>query len=187
MSGYCWMLVAALASQGAWCAELVGSAQAGRQVFETQQCIQCHSINGEGGKSAPDLGKHIARDYTPTTMVALMWNHAPAMWEAIQKAGIERPQLTEQSASDLFAYFVAARFFEQPGDAARGKRDFACCIARVVTVSLPRPRPEPRLSSNGNRSPILSPLRSRCGIMPERWARSSPNTISFGFNSRASS
>ena len=28
-------------------------------------------------------------------------------------------------AADLFAYFYSARFFEKPGDAARGKRAFA--------------------------------------------------------------
>ncbi len=42
----------------------------------------------------------------------------------MQKAGIEKPEITDQSAADLFAYFVAARFFEPPGDAARGKHDF---------------------------------------------------------------
>jgi len=38
--------------------------------------------------------------------------------------GIPAATLDEQSAADLFAYFYAARFFEKPGDAARGKRVF---------------------------------------------------------------
>jgi mono/diheme cytochrome c family protein len=47
------------------------------------------------------------------------------MWGAIEKTGVARPLLDEQSAGDLFAFFYAARFFEQPGDAGRGKRVFA--------------------------------------------------------------
>ena len=120
-----WILAGAvLTAQVTLGAEIVGSAQAGRQVFGTQRCIQCHSINGQGGKSATDLGKRIGRDYTPTAIVALMWNHAPQMWEAIRQAGIQKPELTEQSAADLYAYFAASGFFEAPGDAGRGKNDF---------------------------------------------------------------
>ena len=119
-----WILAAAMAGGAVWGAGLPGSAEAGRRVFEAQQCIQCHSVNGQGGKRAPDLGKPVGRDYTPTAMTALMWNHAPAMWQAIAKAGGPRPTVSEQAAADLFAYFAAERFFDRPGDAARGKRDF---------------------------------------------------------------
>ena len=34
------------------------------------------------------------------------------------------PELSEQQAADLFVYFFAARYFEQPGDAKRGQRVF---------------------------------------------------------------
>jgi mono/diheme cytochrome c family protein len=46
------------------------------------------------------------------------------MWAAKARNGIPRPQLGEQQAADLFVYFFAARFFEQPGDARRGRRIF---------------------------------------------------------------
>ena len=36
-----------------------------------------------------------------------------------------KAQLTPEQAADLFAYFVSARYFEKPGDAARGKQAFA--------------------------------------------------------------
>lgn len=132
-----WWILAVAAGQ-VWGAVPAGSAYAGRQVFVAQQCIECHSINGQGGKTAPDLGKHIARDYTPTMMVALMWNHAPDMWAGMEKAGIAKPQLSDRAAADLFAYFVAMRFFDQPGDAARGKQDFAelhCAECHGITKS----------------------------------------------------
>jgi mono/diheme cytochrome c family protein len=104
---------------------LPGDSGRGKEVFRSQNCIACHSVNGEGGKPAPDLGKSAGRGLTPSSMAGLMWNHAPAMWSAIEKQGIAKPQLTEQSAADLFAFFYAARYFDRPGDAGRGKQVFA--------------------------------------------------------------
>ena len=116
----------------------VGEARRGQQLFQSEQCIQCHSVNGRGGTLAPDLARRIDRDYTPTVMASLMWNHAPTMWEAMQKQGIVKAELTPESAADLFAYFVSARYFEKPGDAARGKRAFAakhCTQCHGITSS----------------------------------------------------
>ena len=114
-----------------------GDARRGAQLFSTEQCIQCHSINGHGGTSAPDLGRRVDRDFTPTVMASLMWNHAPNMWSAMRQQGIVKPSLSAESASDLFAYFVSARFFEKPGDAARGKAIFAakhCAECHGITA-----------------------------------------------------
>jgi mono/diheme cytochrome c family protein len=103
---------------------LPGDARNGEAVFRSQNCVTCHSVNGEGGRSAPDLGKRTARDYSPSTMTGLMWNHAPAMWSAMEKQGTALPKVTQQQAADLFAYFFASRYFEKPGDASRGRRLF---------------------------------------------------------------
>jgi mono/diheme cytochrome c family protein len=46
------------------------------------------------------------------------------MWGAMSARGIRAGEVDEQAAADLFAYFYSARFFEKPGDAARGKRVF---------------------------------------------------------------
>jgi mono/diheme cytochrome c family protein len=107
-------------------------------VFVAQSCNQCHSINGEGGKTAPDLGKRIDRNYTPAVLVSIMWNHAPAMWGAMEARGIVRPVLDEQTAADLFAYFYSARFFDKLGDAGRGKQVFSakhCSDCHGITQS----------------------------------------------------
>jgi cytochrome c553 len=101
-----------------------GDASRGAELFKSEKCVSCHSVNGQGGKIAPDLARGGGSQYTPSTMVALMWNHAPAMWAAMEKAGIEKPKLSTDQAADLFAYFYAFRYFEKPGDAARGKRVF---------------------------------------------------------------
>ena len=53
-----------------------------------------------------------------------MWNHAPMMWTAIRENSVRPPDLDEQAAADLFAYFYSVRFFENPGDAGRGKQLF---------------------------------------------------------------
>ena len=115
-----------------------GDARRGEQLFQTQQCITCHSFNGKGGTIAPDLSKRIDRDYTPAVMASLMWNHAPQMWSTMTKQGVSRPTLTAQSAADLFAYFISARYFERPGDAARGKLAFTeehCADCHGITSS----------------------------------------------------
>src|ERR1700689_3982786 len=119
------MIAGALAAN-IWAAgPMSGDAQRGEQLFQSEHCIQCHSFQGKGGTTAPDLSKRIDRDYTPAVMASLMWNHAPAMWSAMKSKGIEKSRMTPDIAADLFAYFVSARFFDRPGDAGRGKQAFA--------------------------------------------------------------
>ena len=134
-----YMVAALLATSAARAAGVpAGDAQAGARLFETQRCIQCHSVNGRGGKLAADLGQRIDRDYTPAFVTTLMWNHAPEMWTAIEQQGIPAPQFSGQSAADLFAYFVAAHYFEKPGDAARGEQVFRskhCAECHGITNS----------------------------------------------------
>src|SRR4051812_44762736 len=131
--------MATLAGHTALAGEITpGDAHRGEQVFRTQQCVRCHSLNGRGGTFAPDLARRIDRDYSPTVMASLMWNHAPEMWSAMKKEGIAPPQVSPEQAADLFAYFVSARYFERPGDAGRGKQLFAakhCADCHGITES----------------------------------------------------
>jgi mono/diheme cytochrome c family protein len=110
---------------GLHAATVAADSERGAQLFESLACIQCHSINGKGGTVAPDLGRRIDRDFTPASLAATMWNHAPAMWAAMRTRNIKAGDLNEQAAADLFAYFYSARFFEKLGDAGRGKRLFS--------------------------------------------------------------
>ena len=103
---------------------IAADAARGERLFNTQSCDRCHSINGKGGTIAPDLGKRIGRNYTPATLAAVMWNHAPAMWSAMRQQNVPQKLLTTQEAADLFAYFYSVRFFDRPADAARGSRVF---------------------------------------------------------------
>lgn len=139
MSTARWLAAAAMVAWSTQAADLLpGDADRGKELFQTQQCVQCHSINGQGGKIAPDLGRRLDRDYTPAVMASLMWNHAPQMWDAMEKQGVTKPHLSQQQAEDLFAFFVSARFFEKPGDAARGKQAFSeehCADCHGITSS----------------------------------------------------
>ena len=101
-----------------------GDSSRGAEVFRDQHCVQCHSVNGKGGNIGPDLGRIVDRDFTPASLAGTMWNHAPAMWAAMQKQGVAATNLSRDAAADLFAYFYSTRFFDRPGDAGRGKADF---------------------------------------------------------------
>jgi mono/diheme cytochrome c family protein len=110
----------------------------GARLFQSQHCVECHALNGNGPKIGPDLGLLIDRGFTPDTLASTMWNHAPAMWAAMTAQKIQIAPMNEQDAADLFAFFYSTRFFEQPGDAARGKRvftDLACDTCHGLTES----------------------------------------------------
>ena len=109
-----------------------------RDSLKASAVLQCHAVNGKGGGTAPDLGKPVDRGFTPAMLAIKMWNHAPVMWAAMQGFGIEKPKLTPQDASDLFAFFYSSRYFDQPGDAARGEAVFAarhCADCHGITES----------------------------------------------------
>jgi mono/diheme cytochrome c family protein len=106
-------LIALLALAGAVRAATAAMDSArGEELFTTLSCIGCHSINGAGGKTGPDLGRRFDRDFTPAGLASTMWNHAPSMWAAMQAQSVRAGALDEQAAADLFAYFYAARFFD---------------------------------------------------------------------------
>jgi mono/diheme cytochrome c family protein len=87
-------------------------------------CVNCHSIRGEGGTQAPDLGRRFDRNYTPAGIAGRMWSHAPVMWVSMTAQNIPLPKLNADQVADLFAFFYSVRFFEKPGEAERGKRVF---------------------------------------------------------------
>jgi cytochrome c2 len=133
-----WRLSIFLASSiSAQAAVLAVDSARGAALFESLACMQCHSINGKGPSIGPDLGRMVARNFTPAALAATMWNHAPAMWASMHDRTIRAGDLNEQAAADLFAYFYSARFFEKPGDAARGKRVLDRGCARCHGLNSP--------------------------------------------------
>ena len=107
---------------------------AGSQVFGSKGCIKCHSVNGVGGKVAPDL----ARAMRPRSFVDLataMWNHLPQMTERMKQLGIVRPHLDSKEAGDLVGFLYTLNYFDPPGNADAGKRLFSekrCVVCHTV-------------------------------------------------------
>lgn len=93
----------------------------GEELFQTLPCIRCHTINGKGGSKGPDLAKRLRSEYSPAGIAARMWNHAPAMWSALEQDGLSVEPIGNQAAADLFGYFYALRLIERPANASRGK------------------------------------------------------------------
>lgn len=97
-----------------------GDSQQGCQLIRDLKCTTCHSLKGEGAATAPDLGRSVARNYSPSHVAGQFWSHAPTVWSHLSRQGISSPRLTEAQAAALFAYFASARYFEPLGDARRG-------------------------------------------------------------------
>lgn len=98
-----------------------GDAKAGMQLFFDKGCGRCHSVLGQGGRSAPDLARAPGGHLSAAELLAGMWNHAPAMWEKMQLEGVRVPAFKQSEMGDLFAFVYSVRSLDEPGDAARGK------------------------------------------------------------------
>ncbi|MBI4442160.1 MAG: cytochrome c [Acidobacteria bacterium] len=91
-----------------------GNAQAGRQLFETKRCAECHSIGGEGGRVGPDLAS-VANVRNPVAWVAAMWNHASGMFQQLSQMNVPFPQFQGTEMVDLQSYIRLVGGSEQQG------------------------------------------------------------------------
>jgi mono/diheme cytochrome c family protein len=141
----------------------------GARLFESEQCIECHSVNGKGANTAPDLGRVLDRDFTPMTLASTMWNHAPTMWSAMRARNVQPAAMNDQAAADLFAYFYSARFFEKPGDAGRGKRLFTerSCVRchGIAEAKSPQALPVSQWKSLGDPIALTAAMWNHSAIM----------------------
>jgi cytochrome c2 len=101
-----------------------GNSSAGQQLVQDLNCTTCHALAGKGAGMAPDLGRAVARNYSPAYVAGKIWSHAPAIWSRLRGQGISSPKLTEEQVAALFAYFASARYFEELGNAKRGSAVF---------------------------------------------------------------
>jgi mono/diheme cytochrome c family protein len=99
----------------------VGSAQAGRKIFEDKQCVVCHQIERVGGVFGPSLDSVV--QFGPIFLAAAMWNHGPSMAAAMQARGIRRPLFSGSELRDLSAYVksVSRARGDQPIQALPGR------------------------------------------------------------------
>ncbi len=152
----------------------------GDRLFASQGCIQCHRLRGKGGTMGPDLGRILDRAYTPSLLAGTMWNHAPAMWSAIQAESVNVGDIDRQAAADLFASFYSARYFEMPGDAGRGKKLFASksCETCHGLASSPNPNAKPVNQWQGLSDPIAL-TGAMWNHSPAMWSELSQRKLSW--------
>jgi len=102
----------------------VGDAQRGRALFfGDKQCSICHSINGEGGRIAPDLSETRPTSPAMGWLTTVLWNHAPGMFRRI-RGSQSYPQLNSQQMADILAFLYQASTTDHPGNATAGRAVF---------------------------------------------------------------
>jgi mono/diheme cytochrome c family protein len=92
----------------------------GGQLFVSKGCAKCHALKGEREKIGPDLGRIDLGD-TQLNLAAKIWNHTPTMIAEMESTGMLKPTLTGQEFAELSAYLYFLRFFDEPGNRARGE------------------------------------------------------------------
>ncbi|MDH3446057.1 MAG: c-type cytochrome, partial [Deltaproteobacteria bacterium] len=110
--------------------EPIGNPQHGKKVFSAKQCVLCHQIERVGGVFGPSLDSVV--HFGPIFFAAAMWNHGPAMAEAMQARGIKRPVFSGTELRDFIAYVQSVSLARGdqpvqvlPGQAENGERLFA--------------------------------------------------------------
>jgi len=83
-----------------------GDAGSGRRLFGAKRCAECHGMGGTGAGAGPALDR-LSRSRSPVLLAAAMWNHGPAMAEAMAARGIKHPALRAAELADLMAYIAA--------------------------------------------------------------------------------
>jgi mono/diheme cytochrome c family protein len=139
-----------------------GNPDAGRRLFSQKRCIVCHQVGGAGGVVGPNLD-FLKQFGAPIFVASAMWNHGPAMMEAMRVKGIERPSFTGSELRDLIAFLAPASAGPQegplyvlPGRAAEGRQLFAAkrCI-ECHSVGGEGGRVGPELAERGLRRSLL--------------------------------
>jgi len=117
--------------------------------FGKKQCAICHSVNGRGGRVAPDLGTIHPGVPAMAWLTTVLWNHAPGMWR--QMGSGTTPRLSQAEMAHIFAFLYQAGASDTAGDPAAGQRVFAakgCAHCHAVG------------SSEGERAPGLNRIEA---------------------------
>lgn len=108
-----------------------GDPHAGEPLFVDKGCVLCHQVGGVGGVIGPNLDA-VASLGSPIAVAAAMWNHGPAMSQAMGARGVPRPAFSDRELIDLVAFLKSAAPVSMeapvqavPGSADEGRRLFA--------------------------------------------------------------
>lgn len=95
----------------------------GDRLFSEKGCSKCHSILGQGGRVGHDLGR-INLKGSRLDVVSNMLNNAQTMGAKMQEMKIIRPRLTGPEIESLIAFLYYVNYFDEPGNASRGRNLF---------------------------------------------------------------
>jgi mono/diheme cytochrome c family protein len=94
----------------------------GRALFTEKLCIRCHSIQGVGGTTGPDLGEIWLGSFMD--IASKLWNHFPRMNEAFRTARLPRPALNADEARKLITFLYFLNYFDRTANPAVGEKLF---------------------------------------------------------------
>ncbi len=106
-----------------------GEAGRGKSLFASKGCLRCHSVFGKSPGIGPDLGRAELRG-SVTQLAGRMWNHWPAMSEAMGVLGMAPPKFKQDELADVFAYLFISRY-DGPAS-GRGRGEAVYRIKRCV-------------------------------------------------------
>jgi mono/diheme cytochrome c family protein len=95
--------------------------QRGWTVFREKSCVACHSVKDEAGHVGPELGPARELPATVVELAGAIWNHSPAMWDAMEHLRIHRPTFLEREMADLVAFLYSFRYAEPGGSPKVGE------------------------------------------------------------------
>src|SRR5262245_19040810 len=101
-----------------------GSVGRGERLLQDKNCLECHALDGRGGKRARDFVRSSGRSQTPALFVSAMWNHGPRMWSEFQSTGQSIPALESHEVADIFAYHYSRLCFSPQGSVVRARSVF---------------------------------------------------------------
>ena len=110
--------------------ESPGDPDRGKRIFAAKGCDQCHGVFGDESEIGPDLGSEELRG-SVTQIAGRMWNHWPAMAEAMEALDLPLPTFRQGELADLLAYIFVTRYAGLPGDPEQGKivyTDLGCAF-----------------------------------------------------------
>lgn len=102
---------------------LPGNPLDGRIVFEKNKCINCHSINGIGGKIGPDINSEnfLTGDYE---LITVMWNHSPKMLKMIDQMNTNLQAMSSEDFRKLRYFISFLGYISKEGNINQGRELF---------------------------------------------------------------